>query len=146
MRNALLFLIPEGLFSGRWWPGEYYHKWHLWNLFRGNFPSVPPPPPHTLNQINVWGLCQLLYFGKLCSWTIDKRGKIYTQQHTQTHTYLGLKDIERFGCLMPLFLYIFYFSVTIHTFIQSVTHNIRWGPSLSCRLSGRNLPGVPSRE
>ena len=44
---------------------------------------------------------------------------------------------------------IFYFSVTIHTFIQSFTHNNRWGPSPylhSCRLSGRNLPGVPSRD
>ncbi len=47
-----------------------------------------------------------------------------------------------------LFVY-FYYSVTIHTFIQSFTHNIRWGPSPylhSCRLSGRNLPGVPSRD
>jgi hypothetical protein len=47
-----------------------------------------------------------------------------------------------------LFVY-FYFSVTIRTCIQSFSHNIRWGPSPylhSCRLSGRNLPGVPSRD
>ncbi len=52
---------------------------------------------------------------------------------------------------MALFhsLCLFCFSVTIHTFIQSFTHNIRWGPSPylhSCRLSGLNLPGVPSRD
>jgi hypothetical protein len=44
---------------------------------------------------------------------------------------------------MPLFLYIFYSSVSIHTFIQSFTHNIRWGPSPylhSCRLSGAEPP------
>jgi hypothetical protein len=43
----------------------------------------------------------------------------------------------------------FYFSVTIQIFIQSFTHNIRGGPSPylhSCRLSGRNLLGVPSRD
>jgi hypothetical protein len=39
-----------------------------------------------------------------------------------------------------------YFSLTIHTFIQSYTLS---GPSPylhSCRLSKRNLPGVPSRD
>ncbi len=47
---------------------------------------------------------------------------------------------------MPLFLCIF---IILLQYIQSFTHNIRWGPSLylhSCRLSGQNLPGVPSRD
>ncbi len=44
-----------------------------------------------------------------------------------------------------------YFSLynTVDTFIQSFIHNIRRGPSPylhSCRLSGRNLHGVPSRD
>ncbi len=33
--------------------------------------------------------------------------------------------------------------------VRLFTHNIRWGPSPylhSCRLSGRNLPGLPSRD
>ncbi len=33
--------------------------------------------------------------------------------------------------------------------VRLFTHNIRWGPSpylYSCRLSGRNLPGLPSRD
>jgi hypothetical protein len=56
----------------------------------------------------------------------------------------------RFGGRMSLFLYI-YFSifVTIHTFIQPLIHNIRRGPSPylhSCRLIGRNLQGVRSRD
>jgi hypothetical protein len=37
-------------------------------------------------------------------------------------------QVQSFGGLLPLFLYI-YFSITITTFIQSFTHNIRWGPS-----------------
>ncbi len=52
----------------------------------------------------------------------------------------------RCGGLMPLLLCIF---IILLQYIQSFTHNIRWGPSPylnSCRLSGRNLPGVPSRD
>jgi hypothetical protein len=47
---------------------------------------------------------------------------------------------------MPLFLCNL---IILLQYIQSFTHNIRWGPSPylhSCRLSGRNLPGVPSRD
>ncbi len=53
---------------------------------------------------------------------------------------------------MPLFLHLFFFilySRYIHTIIHPSFINIRWGPSPylhSCRLSGRNLHGVPSRD
>jgi hypothetical protein len=53
---------------------------------------------------------------------------------------------------MPLFLNLFFFIQYrryIHTIIHSSFINIRWGPSPylhSCRLSGRNLHGVPSRD
>ncbi len=50
-----------------------------------------------------------------------------------------------FGDLTTLFLYIY--CSFIGTYIHTVIHNIRWGPSLyhrSCRLSGRNFHGVPS--
>ncbi len=52
------------------------------------------------------------------------------------------ENVERF-CI--------YFSLynTVDTFIHHSFINIRWGPSPclhSCRLSGRNLHGVPSRD
>jgi hypothetical protein len=52
---------------------------------------------------------------------------------------------------MPLFLHLFIFIQQIHsdTFIHHSFINIRWGPSPylhSCRLSGWNLHGVPSRD
>ncbi len=55
-------------------------------------------------------------------------------------------DFQRFGGLIPLFFLSIYFFVTIHT-VHSCNHSFTtfaFSISSYCRLSGRNLPGVPS--
>ncbi len=68
-----------------------------------------------------------------------------------THRVFGFdfarRFFQRFGGRHSFCLFIFLF--TIHTFIQSFIHNIRWGPSPllnSFRFSGRSLHGVQSRD
>ncbi len=60
--------------------------------------------------------------------------------------FMGVTDFLKVWWPYAILFCIF---ITLLQYMQSFTHNIRWGSSLylhSCRLSGRNLPGVPSRD
>ncbi len=60
-------------------------------------------------------------------------------------TFLFLKVWWPYATLLYIFIFLLQY---IHSYNHSL-NNIRWGPSPflhSCWLSGRNLPGVPSRD
>jgi hypothetical protein len=87
---------------------------------------------------------------KECFFQFLYRHSSSTEYTIIPHTLLGgsLQFFSGFLAACHSFC-MFIFLFTIRTFIQTFIHYIRRGPSPylhSCGLSGRNLPGVPSRD